>query len=50
MRMLADRYGISYDLRSERDLVLPASGVPKLALRQADGDRACGSFAARLRR
>lgn len=30
MRMLADRYGISYNLHSERDLVLPASGEPKL--------------------
>lgn len=30
MRLLADRYGISYDLRFQRDLVLPASGTPKL--------------------
>lgn len=30
MRLLADRYGISYDLRSGSDLVLPASGVPQL--------------------
>lgn len=30
MRLLADRYGISYDLRSESDLVLPASDAPQL--------------------
>lgn len=30
MRLLADRYGISYERRFERDLVLPASSTPKL--------------------